>query len=97
MGNFDGSTKRCLGDPGVEIRRTIRPGKGRRVEVVVEVLGSKEKEKGGGFHHVRRVRLFFPHSLLPLLPPTPSISYAGWRKKKKKKRGAVKLERVPDI
>lgn len=28
VGNFDGCTKRGLGDPGVEIRRTIRPGKG---------------------------------------------------------------------
>lgn len=93
MGNFDGSTKRCLGDPGAEIRRTIRP---RRV-VVVEVLGSEEKEgeRGVFFHHVRRVRLFFPHSLLPFfLPPPPSFMREGRRKKK---RGAVKLERVPDI
>lgn len=94
MGNFDGSTKRCLGDPGAEIRRTIRP---RRVVVVVEVLGSEEKEgKKGGFLSPRQASPFVFSTLPPsLLPPTPSIFYAGG--KAKKKRGAVKLERVPDI
>ena len=84
VGNFDGSTKRCLGDPGVEIRRTIRPGKGRRVEVVVEVLGSKEKEKGGGFTTSGESVCFFHTPSFPFfLPPPPSLMRGGGKKKKK--------------
>lgn len=49
VGNFDGCTKRCLGDRGVEIRRTIRAGKG----------GGGVGQQEGGVHHVRQVHLFF--------------------------------------
>lgn len=66
MGNFDGCTKRGLGDPGVEIRTTIRPGKGGGV-VVVEVLGSKQDR--GGVSPRQASSFVFPHSLLPFLQP----------------------------
>lgn len=84
MGNFDGCTKKGLGDPGVEIRTTIRPGKGGGGGGVGQRAGWR-----GGFTTSGEFVCFSP--LSPSLPPT--IFYAGWRKK----RGAVKLERVPDI
>lgn len=54
------------------------------VVVEEEVLGSEE----GGFHRVRRVRLFFH---------TPSFFPPYLLCGVEEKRGAVKLERVPDI
>lgn len=71
--------KRSLGDPGAEIRRTIRPGNSGGVE-------QRGCGGGGGGGHVRRVRLFFPR---------PSLSI--FLCEVEEKRGAVKLERVPDI
>lgn len=54
----------------------------------MEVLGSEE-EWGGGVHSIRRVRLFF-HP--PFFPSSPHLLCEV-----EEKRGAVKLERVPDI
>lgn len=79
--------KRSLGDPGAEIRRTIRPGNSGGV-------GQRGCGGGGGGGHVRRVRLFFHAPSFPSYnPPSPSIFLC----KVEEKRGAVKLERVPDI
>lgn len=82
MGNFDGCTKRGLGDPSVEIRRTIRPGKGG---------GGGVGQQEGGASPRQASPFVFPRSLLPS-PPSPHLLCGV-----EEKRGAVKLERVPDI
>lgn len=61
MGNFDGCTKRGLGDPSVEIRSTIRPGKGG---------GGGVGQSGGGDSPRQASPFVFQHSLLPFLPPS---------------------------
>lgn len=80
MGNFDGCTKRGLGNPGVKIRRTIRPGKG----------GSGGGVGQRGVSHPSGESVCF--STLP-----PSLSPPHLLCEVEEKRGAVKLERVPDI
>lgn len=79
--------KRSLGDPGAEIRRTIRPGNSGGV-------GQRGCGGGGGGGHVRRVSLFFHAPSFPSYNPS---SLSIFLCEVEEKRGAVKLERVPDI